>query len=63
MGTGYDVTPFLGDSGIDGRSLKPLLDDPAAAFVSRYALGRDYHKLLRGRLRGVAARRAKRGRV
>jgi arylsulfatase A-like enzyme len=29
--TGYDVTPFLGDSGIDGRSLKPLLDDPGNA--------------------------------
>jgi epoxyqueuosine reductase len=31
-----------------------LLDDPAAAFVSRYALGRDYHKLLRNRLQKLA---------
>ncbi|TCV87813.1 epoxyqueuosine reductase [Methylomonas methanica] len=31
-----------------------LLEDPAAAFVSRYALGRDYHKLLRNRLQKLA---------
>lgn len=31
-----------------------LLDKPAAAFVSRYALGRDYHKLLRHRLQKLA---------
>lgn len=28
-----------------------VLEDPAAAYVSRYALGRDYHKLMRGRLK------------
>ncbi|MGZ0076187.1 tRNA epoxyqueuosine(34) reductase QueG [Methylomonas sp. YC3] len=33
---------------------KQLLEDPAAAFVSRYALGRDYHKLLRNRLQKLA---------
>ncbi len=33
-----------------------ILADPAAAFVSRYALGRDYHKLMRRRLQRLARR-------
>jgi epoxyqueuosine reductase len=33
-----------------------VLDDPARAFVSRYALGRDYHKLLRQRLQRLVDR-------
>jgi epoxyqueuosine reductase len=33
-----------------------LLDHDSKAYVSRYALGRDYHKVLRGRLRALARR-------
>jgi len=33
-----------------------LLDRPDTGFVSRYALGRDYHKVLRKRLQRLAAR-------
>lgn len=35
---------------------KQALEDPACGYVSRYALGRDYHKVLRGRLRCLVQR-------
>jgi epoxyqueuosine reductase len=35
---------------------RDVLDDPARGYVSRYALGRDYHKLIRGRLQKLAER-------
>ena len=33
-----------------------VLHDPARAFISRYAVGRDYHKLMRNRLQKLADR-------
>src|SRR5688572_26496687 len=38
------------------RDTDSVLDDPESAFVSRYALGRDYHKVLRGKLQALADR-------
>ena len=35
---------------------RSLLDHPSKAYVSRYALGRDYHKVVRKRLRALAQR-------
>jgi epoxyqueuosine reductase len=40
----------------DQENAKALLDHAHKAYVSRYALGRDYHKVLRGRLRALARR-------
>jgi len=36
------------------RTAGDVLADPRKAFVARYALGRDYHKVLRGRLQRLA---------
>ena len=40
----------------DPQRAKALLDHPSKAYLSRYALGRDYHKVLRQRLQKLANR-------
>ena len=40
----------------NGADPEAVLADPSKAYVSRYALGRDYHKLIRGRLAKLAKR-------
>jgi len=40
----------------DQEDAKALLDHESRAYVSRYALGRDYHKVMRGRLRTLSRR-------
>lgn len=40
----------------EGADPHAVLNDPDAAYVSRYALGRDYHKVLRARLQTLADR-------
>lgn len=42
---------YLSDQAMDALM---ILQDPYRAYVSRYALGRDYHKLLRNRLQKLA---------
>jgi len=40
----------------DQQIATDLLDHPSKGYVSRYALGRDYHKVMRSRLRALAKR-------
>lgn len=43
---------YMHDAGT--RPIHSVLDDPDSAYIARYALGRDYHKLIRQRLQQFA---------
>jgi len=55
-GTASVVTVRLDYWPGEARGADEVLADPALAFVSRYATGRDYHKVLRTRLQALADR-------
>jgi epoxyqueuosine reductase len=58
-GTASIITARLNYQPSDARGTQEVLDDPGSAFVSRYALGRDYHKVLRAKLQALADRMTK----
>ncbi len=55
-GTLSVISARLNYTPVNARDSVEVLDDPERAFVSRYALGRDYHKVLRAKLQALADR-------
>ncbi len=55
-GTVSVITARLNYRPEDARDSWDVIEDPESAFVSRYALGRDYHKVMRARLQRLADR-------
>jgi len=55
-GTVSVITARLNYTPPGARETREALDDRTAAFISRYALGRDYHKVLRNKLQALADR-------
>jgi len=55
-GTASVITARLNYMSAQARDTAEVLDDPERAFVARYALGRDYHKILRAKLQALATR-------
>ncbi len=41
---------------VESKSITDTLDDPSLAYISRYATGKDYHKLVRKRLQQLATK-------
>ena len=57
-GTVSVITARLNYVPAEARDSWEVIEDPERAFVSRYALGRDYHKVLRAKLQALADRMA-----
>ena len=55
-GTVSIVTARLNYTSASAGDATEALDDPERAYVARYALGRDYHKVLRAKLQALADR-------
>src|SRR5688572_7760065 len=55
-GTLSVITARLNYSAAEARDATEVLEDPERGFVARYAMGRDYHKVLRSKLQALADR-------